>query len=113
MAYSPPFSCGYKYRWAPPLLLIFAHPNTISSTKKFLHFFIYLVKIPKVLNPMKEESILEKDITINNNVDMCSAKIRRVQVLYLLPEPLPPHYIPYYSKYGMIEDPLNIFSWKI
>jgi hypothetical protein len=62
---------------------------------------------------MKAESILEKDIIINNNVDKCSAKIRRVQVLYLLPEPLPPHYISHYIAYGMIEDPLNIFSWKI
>jgi hypothetical protein len=28
-----------------------------------------------VLNPMKAESILEKDIIINNNVDKFSAKI--------------------------------------
>jgi len=55
---------------------------------------------------MNVESILEMRIVINNNVDKCSAKIRRVQVLYLLPEPLPPHYI----KYEMIKDPLNIFS---
>jgi hypothetical protein len=59
---------------------------------------------------MRAESILETDIIIKNNVDRCSAKIRRVQVLYLLPEPLPPHYMPYYIMYGMIEDPLNIFS---
>jgi len=57
MAYSPPFNYGYNYGWASPLLLIFAHPKMTSSSKKFRHFFIYLVKIPKVLNPMNVESI--------------------------------------------------------
>jgi hypothetical protein len=48
--------------------------------KNFSIFLINLVKIPKVLNPMKVECVLETKNIINNNVDKCSAKIRRVQV---------------------------------
>jgi hypothetical protein len=46
-----------------------------------------------VLNPIRIQYLFIRDIILDNNVDKCSAKLRRGQVLFLLPEPLPPHHI--------------------
>jgi len=45
-----------------------------GHTKKFLHLVPNLFKIPKVLNQMRFNSVVEKIIIINDDVDKSSAK---------------------------------------